>query len=122
MIPHLEDLSIAQRIMLTAVIVIVILLLMALVGFVSGRWETAEGQESPLWSPKYEPRFIELDKLAIEEAYKKHIIRLFDIWVTDYDSKKGEPPRAVHGAINARGAYARSMDAIERRERALPTR
>jgi hypothetical protein len=68
---------------------------------------------------KYDARIIELEKEALEDAYKRHIIRLFDIWVTDYRPDASEPPRAVKGAINGRAAYARAMEGIEKREKAL---
>jgi len=73
-----------------------------------------EGQKVDI-EPHME-RILQLDKQAIEEAYVKHIMRLFDIWMTDYSE---EPPRAVRGAQNARSAYARAMNAVEKREREL---
>jgi hypothetical protein len=63
---------------------------------------------------KWDARIGELEKQAIEEAFKKHIIQLYSIWVTDNYQPKF-PPKAVVGARNARDAFIRSMDAIEER-------
>ena len=120
----LHELSLGHRIALTFVIVLVILFALALFGYLTGGWDQAPGKEAELlWSTKYESRLVELDKAAIEEAYRKHIIRLFDLWVTDYTTERpDEPPRAVKGAVNARGAFTRSMDAIEQREQRVKQR
>ena len=60
---------------------------------------------------KYDARIGELEKEAIEEAFKQHIIQLYKIWVTDNYQPKF-PPKAIVGARNARDAFIRSMDAI----------
>jgi hypothetical protein len=63
---------------------------------------------------KYDDRIGELEKQAIEDAFKKHIMQLYSIWVTDNYQPKF-PPKAIVGARNARDAFIRSMDAIEER-------
>ena len=78
----------------------------------------AGGETEKIPASKYESRLIQLDREAIEEAYKKHIMRLFDVWVTDYGASGAQPPRAVKGANNARRAYTASIEAIEQREQA----
>jgi len=115
-----ENQTLTQRIVLTMVIVVAILLALAFIGWVTGGWEAQGQMSSPsFFRSQYEDRFVQLDREAIDEAYKKHIIKLFDIWVTDY--KKGEPPRAVIGANNARRAYTDALRAIEEREEYLRT-
>jgi hypothetical protein len=63
---------------------------------------------------KYDDRIGELEKEAIEAAFKQHIGQLYKIWVTDNYQPKF-PPKAIVGARNARDAFIRSMDAIEGR-------
>jgi hypothetical protein len=116
MIPHLEDLSIAQRIVLTATIVMIVLLLIGAVGFLGGRWEV-EGQELSPPISKYEARLAELELEALDDAFKKHMVRLYDIWVTDYTPHI--PPRAIKGARNARDAYERYRLAVEKRQETI---
>jgi hypothetical protein len=65
---------------------------------------------------KWDDQIDELERQALGEAFKKHIGQLFNIWVTDNYQPKF-PPKAVVGMRNARDAYIRSMDAIERREK-----
>lgn len=102
----------SQRFALTIGIVLIILLALALFGYFTGAWDTeATAQESI--PAQYEARIAELERAAMDEAFKKHMMRLFDVWVTDYDL----PPRVSKGASNARGAYSRAMSAIDKRER-----
>jgi hypothetical protein len=109
----LEDMHIGQRIMLTVAIVVIIIILLACVGYLSGRWE-AEAQGVPVVSSKYDDQIDELEKQALGEAFKKHIMQLYSVWVTD-NYQPRTPPKAIVGARNARDAYVRSMDAIENR-------
>jgi hypothetical protein len=113
-IPLLEDLTVPQRIVLTVAICILVLLIL----FALGNREETPAQEYVV--TKYEERMIQLEREAIEEAFKKHIIRLYETWVTDYAPV--EPPRAVKGAANARAAYFRSMERLDERQKAIPVR
>jgi hypothetical protein len=112
---RLEDMSLGQRAMLTVAICIIILLALALFGYLSGGWDEAGAQGAPVAPSKYDDRIGELETQAIEEAFKQHIMKLYSIWVTDNYQPKF-PPKAIVGARNARDAFIRSMDAIERRE------
>ena len=91
------------------VTVVVTLLLLALL--------EAEGKVDEVpWVPsKWDDQIDELEKQALGEAFKKHIAQLYSIWVTD-NYQPRIPPRALSGARNARDAYIRSMEAIEKRE------
>jgi hypothetical protein len=116
MVKPLEDMSIGQRVMLTVIVVVIIMLILAAIGYLSGRWEQAEGAtETPRASSKWDDQIDELERQALGEAFKKHIAQLYTIWVTDNYQPKF-PPKALTGARNARDAYIRSMDAIEKRE------
>jgi len=72
--------------------------------------------EAETWTPsKWDDHIEVLEKQAIDEAFKKHIAQLYQIWVTD-NYQPRIPPKALTGARNARDAYIRSMEAIEKRE------
>ena len=72
--------------------------------------------ETQQWTPsKWDDHIEVLEKQAIDEAFKKHIAQLYQIWVTD-NYQPRIPPKALTGARNARDAYIRSMEAIEKRE------
>jgi hypothetical protein len=116
--PNLEELPLFHRACLVVVIMVLVIFFLFL-AIVLLPDDHATGEEQPVNLSKYEAQFIALDKAAIDEAYKKHIGRLFETWTTDYDAKGPEPPRAVRGALNARSVYTRSMDAIERRAERL---
>jgi hypothetical protein len=106
----LEEQSIAQRIILTIVICLIVLFVLFVIGWLIQ--DEADAQPEFVVT-KYEERLLQLETEAIEGAFKKHIMRLYDTWVTDYVPI--EPPRAVKGAANARAAYFRSMQRIEER-------
>jgi hypothetical protein len=71
-----------------------------------------EAQSESRMPSVYDDRILELDAQAIDEAYKKHVMLLFDNWVKDI---KGQPGRALKGIDTAREAYIRSMTAIDAR-------
>jgi hypothetical protein len=106
---YLEDISFLGRV---AIAVVTILLTVVAILIL----EAAEGQESAPPTSQYEERLTQLDREAIEEAYKKHINTLFEYWVKD---QAQQPARAIRGATAARSAFTRSMNAIEQREKQL---
>jgi hypothetical protein len=110
---NLEDMSLGHRIAITVVIVLAILFALALFGYLTGGWD-AEAQVVP--PSKYDKHIAELDRAAIDEAYKEKIIALFQTWLSDPSE---QPSRAVKGAQNARRAYIGAMQAIERKEAEL---
>jgi hypothetical protein len=108
-----QSLSIGHRIAITIIIVLAILFALALYGYLTGGWE-AEAQVVP--PSKYDKRIAELDREAIDSAYKEKIVALFQGWLSD---PKEQPSRALKGAQNARRAYISAMEAIERKEAEL---
>lgn len=88
-------------------IILGMLMLILVAGYVSS---AAQGVSPPV--SKFEERLLELDKEAIEEAYKTQIQHLFEIWMRD---DRGQPDRAVVGARQARKAYIGAMEGIEKR-------
>jgi len=109
----LEDISIGNRIALTVAIVVIIIILLACVGYLSGRWE-AEAQTPSYQFSKFEPRLLELERKAIDDAFMQKITSLWTVWMSD---DRGQPGRAINGAVQARKAYIASMTEIERREK-----
>jgi hypothetical protein len=114
----LEDMSLGHRVMLTVAIVVIILILLAAFGYFTGGWDEA-GAQVKISEPgpsKYDNHLDELERQAIDDAFKRYVGQLYNIWVTDNYQPK-IPPKALVGARNARDAYIRSMEAIESRER-----
>jgi hypothetical protein len=114
----LEDMPIGHRIAITVAIVVAILLALALYGYLTGSWDLqAAPQEKLIQTSKWDDHIDALEKQAIDDAFKKHIGQLYNIWVTDSYQPR-IPPKALAGARNARDAYIRSMEAIEQRQQA----
>jgi hypothetical protein len=97
------------------VIVFAILIALAALFFLPDAGGPAEE-----WVPsKWDDQIDELERQALGDAFKKHIMQLYSVWVTDAYQPR-IPPKALIGARNARDAYIRSMEAIEKREQARP--
>jgi hypothetical protein len=111
--PRLEDLSIGHRIALTVFIVLVILFALALFGYLTGGWDDKAAAQPVYVVTKFEPRLLELERKAIEDAFRQKITSLWTVWMSD---ERGQPARAVNGAVQARKAYIASMQRIEERE------
>jgi hypothetical protein len=62
---------------------------------------------------QYEGRLLELERAAIDDAFRAQITKLWQVWMSD---EKGQPARAVNGATQARKAYTASMQEIDKRE------
>ena len=119
---RLQDMSIGNRIALTFAIVIIILFVLALIGFLGGRWEDASAAPAPaLYSDipldsVYGPKLLALDKDALDDAYRGHAIRLWNVWLTDGAK---EAHRITNGLRIARGAYHQAAEQIAKREQQL---
>jgi hypothetical protein len=121
--------TVGQRFVLTIAIVLVILLALAAYGYFTGGWENDENnahvyglasaqsqpaQAQPVYVvTKFEPRLLELEREAVEEAFKQKITSLWIVWMSD---ERGQPTRAINGATQARKAFIASMQQLERRE------
>lgn len=110
----LQDMTLGQRVMVTVAIVVLIMLALALVGYISGRWEEAQAEPLP---SRWESRLIELDKDALDRAYVSQVGHIFDIWIKD---GVDDPSRATRGFTNARKGYNAGMVKIEQRQQMLP--
>jgi hypothetical protein len=109
----LEELSLRARIVLFVVVVFIVSLLLM---FVQAESEETEQiyQGVPI-----DGHLLQLDKEALELAYKDHLKLLFSVWLKDDISTVH---RINTGLRNSRRAYAHAAEQIERRERALQKR
>jgi len=120
----LDKMDIGHRVMLTVAIIIILLILLACAGYLSGRWEVPEAQAAPrsyvddLPISKYEEHLLALDREALDKAYKDHIGLVFGVWMKDPNDPQA-PHRAGTGARNARAGYSLSIEKIEQREQRL---
>jgi hypothetical protein len=78
----------------------------------TGEQKTTEESAPSKWDDHIDA----LEKQALDDAFKKHIGQLYSVWVTD-NYQPRIPPKALLGARNARDAYIRSMESIEKREK-----
>jgi hypothetical protein len=119
----LEDMTIGHRIALTFVIVLVILFALALVGFLSGRWDEAPAAE-PLKLFSAHPAGICGDEHMHEEiraimlgglngALQDRAQSLLEVWLKD---DTGQPRRAANGLFQAINAYVVARVSIEKWE------
>src|SRR5215467_3866029 len=140
-VPNLGELTIPQRIVLTAVIVIVILFVLAAFGYFSGGWQDqskfsqyqlaseqettlltyaqsvalAQGQPIDVYAGiPPDTKLLALDKQALEQAYTARLIRLFDVWLS---STQGQDATAFQNGLRiARRGYTLAAQGLARRE------
>jgi hypothetical protein len=108
---RLEDVSLGRRVTITIAIVLAILLLLALVGYLSGRWEAeaaprgyqvASAEAEPCMSSETRDKIRAIVHEGIDQALRDHIHRMFDVWMKD---ETKQPERARHGARQGIRAY-----------------
>ena len=99
-----------------AIVSLVIAIVLAYILLSLAKDDAQSKDEILLTTSKWDDQIDELERQALGEAFKKHIAQLYSIWVTDNYQPKF-PPKALSGARNARDAYIRSMEAIEKREK-----
>jgi hypothetical protein len=119
----LEEYSLGERVVGTFIIVVVVILLLAFIGWLSGGWDVGSDEyfrlasaEESLTTSKYDDRLIALEKEAADNAYRSQVEHLFAVWLRD---STGQPARATTGARHARKAYIDVMRAVEKREEDL---
>jgi hypothetical protein len=111
----LEELSIRARIGLFFAIIIIVIALI----YIVGSFTHAEGEEAEqiYQGVPINAHLLQLDKEALEVAYKEHLKLLFSVWLRDDITTVH---RINNGLRNARRAYAHAAEQIEKRERANP--
>lgn len=108
-----------------AVTVMIILLMLlfglSLYGCLAGRWEDAQAQQEPqlYQGIPLDAHLLPLDRRALEEAYHQHLIRLWNVWLTDGAK---EAHRITNGLRIARQAYHQAAQQLEKREQQLQER
>ena len=115
-IPNLGELTIPQRIVLTAVIVIVILFALAAFGYFGGRWDQADAQtRPPIRGPACVTDEGSRERLrammfeGVDDAFKTQIGHLYLTMIKDVQD---QPQRAAVGVNNAIGAFTIARIAI----------
>ena len=68
--------------------------------------------EAPSEDAKFDAHIIQLDREAIDQAYRDQIMHLFQVWMKD---EHDQPRRAIVGARQARRAYIGAMTEIDKR-------
>jgi len=74
--------------------------------------------DEPLFTSKYDDRMLELEKEAVDNAFRQKAEDLIRIWFLD---ETGQPARFMTGARNARKKYIEMQNALEKREKDLET-
>lgn len=113
----LERMSLGERVVFSIVVIVLLLLLMALFGWVEGRWDDARAEEVQLYRGiPTDAHLLELDKSALNEAYHNQVVRLFGVWLS---GGVKEATQFTNGLQNARRGYNLAIQQIEKREREL---
>ena len=94
-------------------IIVVILALAFLIGYALSVGAVTYPEPEP---SKWDKRILELDKEALDMAYRTQLQHLFAVWMKD---ETGQPQRIVNGARQARRAYIESATYLEKREKEL---
>lgn len=76
--------NVGHRIMLTFAIVVAMLFALALCGYEGGRWEVASAPSTELYEGlPLDKKLLELDKVALDDAYHAHTLRLWSVLMSD---------------------------------------
>lgn len=122
---RLEDLSLIKRIALAVVIVVCVLLLLMFASWLVNEPADAQGLSIAPLPPKgafvgkpspWDQHLIELDRVALDDAYHDRIVILFSSWMRD---DTDQPERISNGVRQARRAYILVRTAIEQRQKEL---
>jgi hypothetical protein len=106
MIGGLRELAWAMAAILVAVLIAYVLVLLF-------PREVQSEAIPPIVPSVYNTRLDELDRLAVEEAYRVQVEHLFSNWMKD---PTGQPTRALNGQRMARRAYIEIMATIDARK------
>lgn len=103
------------------ILVVIVLMILAAIGYMSGRWyiEPSEAQQTRInlyGNVPLDATLLSIDRKALDEAYHAHVIRLWNVWLTDGAK---DATRFRNGLRIARGAYHEAIEAIAKREQEL---
>jgi hypothetical protein len=114
MIPRLEDLSIGMRIVVLIAISLIVLFALFILGMFSVEGAAQDEPIEIYAGVPIDRKFLELDKKALDEAYGKHLLLLFSVWLKAGDADGAK--RFATGMRIARGAYTQASREITKRE------
>jgi hypothetical protein len=103
-------------------VVLAVLLILAAVGFLSGRWYIEPSAAAPqaqvdlYGDVPLDAILLPIDRRALDEAYHGHLVKLWNVWLADGAK---EATRFRNGLRIARGAYHQATEAIAKREQEL---
>src|SRR5262245_20359816 len=115
-----EPMTVAQRFLLTLIVVIVILLALAAVGFFTGNWDEnevarpgyglmgAETRPELCMDDETRERVRKIMLEALDNALRDKIEKLYEVWLSD---PTGQPMRAARGSDAAIRAYHQARGA-----------
>jgi hypothetical protein len=102
----LHEMSFGHRVMLTVAIVIIILIVLAAFGYLTGRWEEAQAKVTyDCVDPTERERVREIALVGIDEGLKQAMVHLYEVW--QKDPSTAQPQRAQVGTTNAINAHSR---------------
>jgi hypothetical protein len=103
----LQDMSLGHRVMLTVAIVVILLILLAAFGYITGRWDEAQAKvDFDCFDPTERERVREISLSGIDKGLEGAVAHLFDIWQRDPETQ--QPKRAQVGVTNALNAHSRA--------------
>ena len=101
-----SNMSLGHRAMVTAIIVIVVMLILAFIGYISGRWDEAQAKVSyDCIDPTERERVRDLVLQGIDDGLKQAMVHLYEVW--QKDPATAQPARAQVGTTNAINAHNR---------------
>lgn len=95
-----------------ALITVIIAITLALIFLMVVRDDQSEGEA--LATSPYDKHLLEVDKEALEDAYRAQIVHVYEVWMRDYHL--GVTHRAATGFSNARKAYIEAQGRLKERE------
>lgn len=99
--------------------ILIVGLIVIPLAFAVSYFESAVGEIVPIPPSPYDARLEEIEREALDEAYRNQIVHVFEVWMKD---ETGQPARAVTGARRARKAYVEAMTEIAKRQKPLEQR
>jgi hypothetical protein len=103
------------------ILVVVILIVLAVIGYMAGRWyiEPSQAQQARIdlyGNVPLDAVLLPIDRKALDEAYHAHLVRLWNVWLTDGAK---DSSRFRNGLRITRGAYHEAIEALAKREQLL---
>jgi hypothetical protein len=91
------------------IVVVVVILLVACVGYMSGRWEAESAECFEISDEKREELKVILRR-AMDDALEHHVERMYEVWMKD-DTR--QPERARTGTRQGVRAWLRARESLD---------